>query len=121
MLLGASTAQPFEQRRPALLLLTLPPLVAAPARAARHFAPVWRPFAGSHLDGGALHGHGPDGHLVATLEDERHHLNVQQALHVLIVDVSDQVPCSQARFVGRRVLFHSLQSKTRHRDVSHIQ
>lgn len=43
------------------------------------------------------------------LQDQLHHLSVDQAVDRFPVDVSDQIPLSQTRFVGWTALFYMLR------------
>lgn len=109
---------PLKQGLPPVLGLAPAAALASSGHAALGHVLPGRP----HLDGGVLQGRGAQGDLVATLQQQLHHIHVHQAQDRFPVDVCDEVPSTQSRLLRRAPLLHAPDHMVHrvHVAVSHV-
>lgn len=86
----------FEERFPPVLALPFTALLASPGHPRLGAVFARR----SHLNTSVFQGCGPQCHLVATLQQQLYYIHVNQAQNRLPIHMSDEISCSQTRFLS---------------------
>lgn len=92
-----------ERAAPLAFLSIFGRILLAPAR---HFGGLGRAAGWANLDRRVLNGGGRHGYLITTLENELHHLSVDQSMHRFPIDMSDEVTSTESRLLGGATFLH---------------